>query len=103
MVPGFEKLIESRILEAKKKGEFDNLQGSGKPLDIEDVRGIPEDLRLSFKVLKNAGYAPPEIQIKRGGQPPHFLFIWVRTIATVRLRIIVSSFIHPVQYFIGRL
>jgi hypothetical protein len=65
MVPGFERLIENRIRDAQKKGEFDNLEGSGEPLDIEDFSGVPEDLRLSYKMLKNAGYAPPEIQLKK--------------------------------------
>ncbi len=65
MAPGFEKLIESRIIDAKKKGEFNNLNGSGKPLEIEDFSRVPEDLRLSYKMLKNAGYAPPEIQLKK--------------------------------------
>jgi len=65
MVPGFERLIESRIREAQRKGEFDNLPGAGEPLDIEDLGRVPEDLRLSYKMLKNAGYAPPEIQLKK--------------------------------------
>lgn len=62
---GFEKIIEERILQAQKRGEFENLPGAGKPLEIEDDRHIPEDLRLAYKILKNAGCVPPEIELKK--------------------------------------
>lgn len=62
---GFEKIIEERILQAQKRGDFDNLPGTGHPLDIEDDSHIPEDLRLAYKVLKNAGCVPPEIELKK--------------------------------------
>jgi len=62
---GFEKLIEERILQAQRRGEFENLPGSGRPLEIEDDRHIPEDLRLAYKILKNAGCIPPEIELKK--------------------------------------
>lgn len=62
---GFQKIIEKRILEAQKKGDFDNLPGTGEPVPIEDDRHIPEDLRLAYKILKNANCVPPEIQLKK--------------------------------------
>ena len=62
---GFQKIIEKRMLEAQKKGAFDDLPGSGKPITIEDDSHIPEDLRLAYKILKNANFVPPEIQIKK--------------------------------------
>jgi hypothetical protein len=62
---GFEKIIEERILQAQRRGDFENLPGSGKPLEIEDDRHIPEDLRLAYKILKNAGCIPPEIALKK--------------------------------------
>lgn len=65
MFPGFEKIIEDRILQAQKNGEFDDLPGAGKPLDIADDSWIPEDLRLSYKILKNADCTPPEIELKK--------------------------------------
>ena len=55
--------VEQRILQAIKYGEFDDLPGSGKPLDLEDDRLIPEELRLAYRILKNAGYVPREIQL----------------------------------------
>jgi len=65
MITGFEKIVEERIKQSQKKGEFDNLPGSGKPLAIEDISRIPEDLRLAYKMLKNADCVPPEIEIKK--------------------------------------
>ena len=64
MIPGFEKLIEQRINDARRKGAFDNLPGTGKPLDLEEGSNLPEDLRLAYKILKNADFTPPEIEIK---------------------------------------
>jgi hypothetical protein len=65
MIPGFEKIVEERILIAQKKGEFDNLEGTGKPLNLDELSGVPEELRLSYKILKNADCLPPELEIKK--------------------------------------
>lgn len=65
MFPGFEKIIESRIKKAQDAGAFEDLPGRGKPLDLEDDRHIPEDLRLAHKILKNAGCTPPEVQLRK--------------------------------------
>lgn len=62
-MPGFEKIVEQRIQQAMRDGVFDNLPGAGKPLVLEDDRHVPEDLRLSYKILKNAGCLPPEIEL----------------------------------------
>lgn len=65
MIPGYHKLIEQRIQEAQEKGEFDNLPGEGRPLELEDERGVPEDIRLSHKILKNANCLPPELELRK--------------------------------------
>lgn len=65
MITGFEKIVEERIRQAQKNGDFDNLSGAGKPLSLEDIRQIPEDLRLAYKMLKNADCIPPELEIKK--------------------------------------
>jgi len=65
MIPGFNKIVETRILTAQKNGEFDDLEGSGKPLKLDDGGCIPEELRLAYKVLKNADFVPPEIELKK--------------------------------------
>jgi hypothetical protein len=61
----FDKIAERRIEEAMRQGAFDNLPGKGKPLQLEDFSLVPEDLRLAYKVLKNAGYLPPELELKK--------------------------------------
>jgi hypothetical protein len=62
---GLEKIIEKKIKEALEKGEFDNLPGKGEPLKFEDDSGVPEDLRLAYKILKNADCLPPEIELRK--------------------------------------
>ena len=65
MIQGFEKIVEERILTAQKKGEFENLDGFGKPLALHNDYHVPEELRLAFKILKNADCLPPEIELKK--------------------------------------
>jgi hypothetical protein len=62
-VPLFQRIAEQRILEAQRRGEFDNLPGKGKPLELEDLSWVPEELRIGYKVLKNARVLPPEAQL----------------------------------------
>ena len=62
---GFHKLIERRIQEAQRQGEFDDLPGKGQPLSLEDDSQIPDDLRLAYKILKNADCLPPELELRK--------------------------------------
>ena len=57
-----EFIAEQRIAEAVANGELDGLPGAGRPLDLDDDALIPEDLRLAHRILKNAGYVPPELE-----------------------------------------
>ena len=59
----FASIAERRIQEAMERGEFDNLPGRGKPLVLEDLSGVPEELRMAYKVLKNAGCVPLEVEL----------------------------------------
>ena len=65
MIQGFEKIVEERIRKAQKQGEFENLIGSGKPLKFNENWCVPEELRLAYKILKNADCVPPEIELKK--------------------------------------
>ena len=65
MIPGFEKIVEERIKKAQEKGMFDNLEGTGKPFVLETDHPAPDDCRLAYKILKNAGFLPPEIELKK--------------------------------------
>jgi hypothetical protein len=56
----FELLAEQKISEAVSRGEFDHLPGAGKPLDLEDDPLVPEDLRVAYRILKNAGFSAGE-------------------------------------------
>ncbi len=56
---------EERIKNAIKDGEFDNLPGKGKPLQLEDMSQVPAELRTGYKILKNAGVLPEEVQLKK--------------------------------------
>jgi hypothetical protein len=60
-----EKIAERKIREAMENGEFDNLPGQGEPLNLEDDSHVPEDLRMAYKVLKNADCLPPEIELRK--------------------------------------
>jgi hypothetical protein len=60
----FFRIAERRIAEAMLNGEFDNLEGQGKPLVFEDETWIPEDLRMAYRFLKNAGCIPPELEAR---------------------------------------
>jgi uncharacterized protein (UPF0128 family) len=66
MIPGFEKIVEERIKKAQKEGAFDDLEGIGKPFALEEnQQQVPDDCRLAYKILKNAGFLPPEIELKK--------------------------------------
>jgi hypothetical protein len=56
---------EAEIKKAMARGDFDNLSGKGKPLDLESYFKTPEHLRLAFHILKDAGFVPPEIKLKK--------------------------------------
>ena len=57
----FDKIVESLIKEAQERGEFDNLPGKGKPIDLSAYFETPEEVRLVQSVLKNAGMTTPEV------------------------------------------
>jgi hypothetical protein len=61
----FQKLAEQKILEAMERGEFDNLPNRGMPLSLAEDAWLPEDLRMAYKVLKNAGCLPPELELRK--------------------------------------
>ena len=60
-----ESAIEQKIREAIARGEFDNLPGSGKPLDLDAYFNTPEDLRMAYSILKSNDFVPEEVEIFR--------------------------------------
>jgi hypothetical protein len=58
-------IAENKIRAAQREGAFDNLAGAGKPLPPDDAERVPEDLRVGYRVLKNAGVLPVEIELRK--------------------------------------
>lgn len=58
-------MCERHIQAAQQAGEFDNLPGTGKPLQLDDDSAVPEELRTGYRMLKNAGYLPPELLLRK--------------------------------------
>lgn len=61
----FELIAERKIAEAIERGELSDLPGTGKPLHLDDDALIPEDLRMAWRILRNAGFVPPEVEALR--------------------------------------
>ena len=61
----FDKLVEQKIREAQRAGEFDRLEGAGRPINLDAYFSTPEELRAGYAVLKNAGVLPEEAQLRR--------------------------------------
>ncbi|MCG5548722.1 DnaJ family domain-containing protein [Halorhodospira halochloris] len=60
-----DRLAEQHITEAVERGDLDNLSGAGKPLELDDLSSVPEHLRSGYKLLRNAGFLPPELHTRR--------------------------------------
>jgi hypothetical protein len=58
-----DKIVEALIKEAQERGEFDNLPGKGKPIDLTEYFEMPEETRVAQSVLKSAGMTSPELQL----------------------------------------
>ncbi len=70
----FDLIAEQKIAAAVARGELSNLPGEGRPLDLDDDALIPEDLRMAYRILKNAGFVPPEVDgLREIGELEHFI------------------------------
>lgn len=59
----FDRNVEAVIQEAMARGEFENLAGQGKPVDLTEYFNTPEDVRVAGAMLKNAGMLPVELEL----------------------------------------
>ena len=59
-----DSLAEEQIQAAIRRGEFDDLAGSGKPLELDDDSSVPDELRVAYRILRNAGCLPPELTLR---------------------------------------
>ncbi len=62
---GWESAVEKQIREAMERGDFDDLPGKGKPLDLHRDPSVPADWEMAFKLLKDAGFAPDWIELDK--------------------------------------
>ena len=60
-----DQIAEARIQAAIERGELRDLPGEGKPLQLDDDSAIPEELRAAYRILKNSGFLPPELQLRK--------------------------------------
>jgi hypothetical protein len=58
-----DKIVEEMIKKAQERGEFDNLPGKGKPIELTEYFEMPEDVRVAQSVLKNAGMKSREVDL----------------------------------------
>ena len=54
-----------RSAKQSREGLLDNKEWRNKPLPTTYDSMVPEELRMAHKILKNAGYLPPEIETKK--------------------------------------
>jgi Domain of unknown function (DUF1992) len=57
-----EKFVEEQVRKAIEAGEFDNLPGKGKPIDLKPYFETPEDLRMAYAILKSNNFVPEEVE-----------------------------------------
>ena len=60
-----ENLTDIKIKKAMAEGEFDNLPGKGEPIDLSQYYNMPEHLRMAYQLIKNSGYIPEEVRLKK--------------------------------------
>ena len=93
-----ELIAERKIAEALERGELANLPGEGRPVGLDDDALVPEDLRVAYRILKNAGFVPPEVEafteiaqledlVNREGEDAAARAKAVRKLALLRTRI----------------
>jgi hypothetical protein len=101
-----DQIVERRIAEAMARGEFDELPGAGRPLELDDDSLVAPELRVAYRILKNAGYLPPEVQLLAEVRSAEQLLVQAtkqeeRRTASARLRLLLervgSSRAGPLQ------
>ncbi|MGM0866014.1 MAG: DnaJ family domain-containing protein [Bacillota bacterium] len=58
-------MSEHRIKKAYEDGDFKELPGFGKPLNLDDDLGVPQELKMAHRMMKNAGYTTDEMNVKK--------------------------------------
>jgi len=58
-------IAEQKILKAMEERDLNSPRWKNKPLPLEDDHLVPEDLKIAYKILKNSGYLPPELEERK--------------------------------------
>lgn len=61
----FFHLVERKLDEAERGGAFRGLPGAGKPLVLDDLDGMPAELRAGYLMLQAGGFVPPELEARK--------------------------------------
>jgi DnaJ family protein C protein 28 len=61
----YERLVDRLIRESMERGEFNDLSGSGEPLDLNENPFEPPEMRTVNRLLRNAGFAPAWIEERK--------------------------------------
>lgn len=90
-----DRLAEERIEQALARGDLDDLPNQGRPLALDDDSMVPPALRAGYRLLKNAGYLPEEVALRRRIHDAEELLRLARTeeeraTAGARLRLLLS-------------
>lgn len=59
------RIAEQKISQAIEEGSLTFDRWKNKPLPKDDDQFVPPDLKMAYKMLKNAGFVPPEIEAKK--------------------------------------
>ena len=90
-----DQIVERRIAAAAGRGEFDDLPGAGRPLELEDDSLVAPEIRVAYRILKNAGYIPEEVRLLRELRTAEQLLVQAvdpeeRSSASARLRLLLE-------------
>jgi hypothetical protein len=63
-MPTQDEVIAKHLQDSLAKGELQTAEGFGKPMDEDEGwEATPDALRMPFKILKRAGFVPPEVEM----------------------------------------
>lgn len=65
MIAALQIIAERKIEEYLRNAQPDLSHWKNKPLPVEDMSNVPADLRMAYKILKNAGYVPEEVSLQK--------------------------------------
>jgi Domain of unknown function (DUF1992) len=58
-------IAEQKIAQAMQERDLNSPKWKGKPLPLDDDRFVPDDLKMAYKILKNSGFLPPEVEERK--------------------------------------